>query len=361
MHVSEFAREAVKMAENGRGRTGTNPSVGCVIVKDGQIVGRGCTAEGGRPHAEAVALAQAGDDARGADVYVTLEPCSHAGRGPSCASGLISAGVERVFIGVVDPDTRVNGNGIALLKDAGIEVITGQFTELAEQSLASFLTRKRLGRPYVTTKLAMTLDGKIATELNESQWITNPSAREFVHHVRAYCDGVMVGASTARADDAKLIVRGLIDAVQPTRIVLTTDMRISEDSALVRTLDVAPALFVHSERVADSTITRWEALGVICRAVPETKVGLDVSAVLQVLGQLGLNQVLCEGGAALAASLLRAGLIDQLMTIYAGKLFGSGGVSGVGNLNVGAIVDAPEFRLHETKSLEGDLFADWRR
>jgi diaminohydroxyphosphoribosylaminopyrimidine deaminase/5-amino-6-(5-phosphoribosylamino)uracil reductase len=332
MTSSEFALEAVKIAQYGRGRTGLNPSVGCVIVKNNQIIGRGCTADGGRPHAEAVALEQAGDAAHGADVYVTLEPCSHAGRGPSCASLLVAAGVARVHVGIGDPDARVNGNGIAFLKDAGIKVILGQFTDLTEQSLAGYLTRQRLGQPFVTLKLAMTLDGKIATRRNESQWITNLSAREYVHRLRAFCDGVMVGASTARADNVKMTVRGLKEVVQPTRIVLTTDARIAENSALVQTLDVAPILFIHSDRVSEATVSRWEAIGVKCRAVPETEFGLDVSAALQIMGQLGLNQVLCEGGAVLTASLLRAGLVGQFITIYAGKIFGSEGISSGVNL-----------------------------
>ncbi|WP_299593504.1 bifunctional diaminohydroxyphosphoribosylaminopyrimidine deaminase/5-amino-6-(5-phosphoribosylamino)uracil reductase RibD [uncultured Tateyamaria sp.] len=359
MGESLFFDKAAQLACEGQGRTGSNPSVGCVIVKDGKIIGVGRTADGGRPHAEANALRQAGRSAKGATVYVTLEPCSHAGRGPACAQSLVDAQVSRVVIGLTDPDTRTNGAGMSLLRAQGIEVVTGAFPAGCSAAMAGYLSRQILRRPLVTLKLAMTLDGMIATEGGQSQWITNACARGYVHDLRAACDGVMVGATTARADNARLTARGRPGAVQPTRIVLTSDAVFSEDSAMIETLSEAPLVFLHSKAADDRVISRWEALGVTCLAVPDADGKLDLANSLSRLGDLGLNRVLCEGGAALATSLIAGDLVDEIITIHAGKLFGSAGQSAINPLGMPEIQDAPQFDLVDCGKLDDNIFARW--
>jgi diaminohydroxyphosphoribosylaminopyrimidine deaminase/5-amino-6-(5-phosphoribosylamino)uracil reductase len=205
---------ALALGRRGMGRVWPNPAVGCVIVRDGRVLGRGWTTDGGRPHAETQALAQAGD-ARGAVAYVTLEPCAHYGRTPPCAGALVAAGVARVVVATGDPDPRVAGRGLAILREAGIAVATGVREGEARRDHAGFLLRVTQARPFVTLKLAASLDGRIATASAESRWITGPAARTTVHAMRARHDAVMVGGGTARADDPLLTVRGMGARPQP--------------------------------------------------------------------------------------------------------------------------------------------------
>ncbi len=212
---------ALALGRRGQGNCWPNPAVGCVIVRDGRIVGRGWTQPGGRPHAEVEALAQAGALARGATAYVTLEPCSHHGKTPPCAEALIAAGVARVVAAIEDSDTRVAGQGFALLRAAGVEVTTGVLEDEAALDHAGFFMKTEQGRPFVTLKLASSLDGRIATATGQSKWITGPEARREVHAMRARHDAVMVGAGTARADDPSLTVRDLGIDHQPARVVVS--------------------------------------------------------------------------------------------------------------------------------------------
>ncbi|MEP5152674.1 bifunctional diaminohydroxyphosphoribosylaminopyrimidine deaminase/5-amino-6-(5-phosphoribosylamino)uracil reductase RibD, partial [Planktotalea sp.] len=217
---------ALSLARRGLGRVWPNPAVGCVIVKDGRIVGRGRTQDGGRPHAERVALAQAGAAAKGATAYVTLEPCSHHGKTSPCSHALIDAGIARVVAAMEDSDPRVSGLGFQQLRDAGIEVDTGLCAEEAARDNAGFFLKTEMGRPLVTLKLALTLDGRIATRTGDSQWITGPQARREVHALRARHDAVLVGAGTARADDPSLTVRDMGIARQPLRIVAARGLNV---------------------------------------------------------------------------------------------------------------------------------------
>ena len=250
---AQFMQEAIRLGLLHLGQTSTNPSVGCVIVRDGKIVGRGTTAVGGRPHAEPQALAEAGELARDATAYVTLEPCSHHGKTPPCADALIASGVSRVVISVTDPDERVSGRGIAMLRDAGITVETGLLEEEGRHSLAAYLTRQTKNRPYVILKLAVSQDGMIG-RLGEGQIaITGPAARAEVQQLRAETDAILVGIGTAIADDPELTVRipGL-EARSPVRIVLDPLLELPLTSKLVRTARQVPVIVVGREEVSGS-------------------------------------------------------------------------------------------------------------
>ena len=249
-HDERFMAAAIRLSRRHLGRTATNPSVGCLIVRDGVIVGRAVTALGGRPHAETQALAEAGALARGATAYVTLEPCSHHGRTPPCAEALIAYGVARVVISVTDPDPRVSGRGIGMLRDAGIEVDAGVLEAEGRRSLAGYLTRQTKNRPYVTLKLAVSADGMIGREGEGQVAITGPLARAQVHALRAETDAILVGIGTATSDDPVLTVRlpGL-EAQSPVRIVLDPSLALPLTSKLVETAREVPVIVVASEEV----------------------------------------------------------------------------------------------------------------
>ena len=358
-----WMRAALALGAQGLGRVWPNPSVGCVIVKDGRLVGRGVTAVGGRPHAEAIALAQAGPAARAATAYVTLEPCAHHGKTPPCAEALISAGVSRVVIALQDPDPRVSGQGISKLKAAGISVEQGCVAPEARVQHQGFLTRITEGRPMLTLKLASTIDGRIATASGESQWITGPSARAHVHAQRARHDAVMVGGGTARNDDPELTVRGFGDLPRPpVRIVLSRRLDLPLDSRLTRSVDRAPLWLCHGTDCATSMLSGFENRGarlIACAIAANSQ--LDLVDIFQKLGTHGLTRVYCEGGGALAASLLQAGLVDRLDLYTAGKLIGAEGTPSLGALGLERLSEAPQFSLNAYHQIGGDLYQRWER
>ena len=289
--------EAARLGDAARGRTAPNPNVGCLIVKDGEIVGKGATAPGGRPHAEAVALAEAGEQARGATLYTTLEPCAHASeRGPTCATLIPGAGIARVVIGIEDPDPRTAGQGIKLLEQAGIEVKAGVFPEAARCSLSGYLSRVERGRPRITLKLALSIDGKIALPSGESKWITGEDARAHVHLERAHSDMILVGRGTYMADRPKLDVRlpGL-EQWSPRRALLTRG----------------------------DAVEGWEIL-----TSPQ-----DVYRLHDV------NDLLVEGGSATATAFLAADLVDRIL-IYRAPILVGEGKSSFGYIGLDAIADA---------------------
>ncbi len=361
MTDERYMRMALSLARRGLGSVWPNPAVGCVLVAGRRIVGRGWTQPGGRPHAEVVALAQAGAAAREATAYVTLEPCSHHGKTPPCAEALIAAGVARVVVALGDPDPRVNGRGIAMLRDAGITVETGLCEAEARADQIGFLNRVMLGRPMVTLKLAASLDGRIATATGESQWITGPEARRMVHAMRMTHDAVMVGAGTARADDPSLTVRDMGARRQPVRVVLSRHLDLPEDSVLARTAREVPVWLVHGERAEASRVASWEALGARLFPVPVIGGQLDVAAALAALGQAGLTRVFCEGGGGIGASLLGAGLVDDFVGFTAGIALGAEGRPSLAAMGIDALADAPSLRLVETRVLGGDVMHHWRR
>lgn len=356
-----FMALALSLGRRGQGRCWPNPAVGCVIVRDGRIVGRGATAPGGRPHAEAVALAQAGDLARGATAYVTLEPCSHHGQTPPCADALIAAGIARAVVALVDSDPRVSGQGLDRLRMHGIEVATGVLADLAARDLAGFFLKTEQGRPLVTLKLASSFDGRIATATGESKWITGPEARRAVHALRARHDAVMVGAGTARADDPSLTVRDLGVDRQPVRVVVSRHLDLPLLGQLARSASAVPVWLCHGHGADAERIRAWEGLGAKLLPCSVKGVQLDPHDVLQQLGAAGLTRVFCEGGSALAASLLAEDLVDELVGFTAGLAIGAEGLPAIGALGLGRLAEAPRFELLETWALGGDVMTRWTR
>lgn len=356
-------RAALALARRSLGRTWPNPAVGCVIVKDGRIVARGRTQEGGRPHAEADALSHAGGAARGATVYVTLEPCSHHGRTPPCADALVAAGIARIVSALEDPDPRVKGQGHARLKAAGITVEVGEGAKEAAEINAGFLLRVKEGRPLFRLKLASSLDGRIATASGESKWITGAAARNDGQRLRATHDAILVGAGTVTADDPELTCRlpGLA-ARSPVRVVLDSKAGIALTSRLAETARQVPVWVLCTSA---APVNRREALqkaGVEVIEVATAGDGrVDIAAAARTLGQRGLTRVLVEGGGQVAAAFLGAGLIDRIQSYRAGLILGGDGRSAVGELGIARLDFAPRFRLVSARSLHGDTVESWER
>lgn len=356
-------RAALTLARRGLGRVAPNPAVGCVLVKDGRVVARGWTQPGGRPHAETEALGRAGDQASGATAYVSLEPCCHHGETPPCAEALIAAGVSRCVVALGDPDERVAGRGLQRLSEAGIAVTEGVLADEAEAVNAGFLMRLRAGRPLVTLKLATTLDGRIATAARESRWITGEAARAQGHLLRASHDAVMVGAGTAATDDPRLDVRlpGLEDRA-PMRVVLDGGLRIPASHDLVARAGSQPTLLFTR---AGHPPERRQALadqGMEVLDVESDDEGLlSVSSVLQELGRRGLTRLLVEGGGRLAASLIRADLVDRLVWFRAPGVIGGDGVPAVAGFGLAGLADMPRFQRLSAQPAGMDLVETYAR
>ena len=348
------------------GRAWPNPGVGAVVVRPGrdgapgQVVGRGWTADGGRPHAETVALARAGAAARGATLYVTLEPCSHYGKTPPCADAVIAAGITRVVACLTDPDARVSGRGFARLREAGIAVETGLMADEAERELAGYLSKRRLGRPFVTVKLATSLDGRIATRTGHSKWITGEAARARAHQLRAAHDAILVGAGTAQADDPLLTVRlpGMPGEQwrQPIRVVLAASADLDPASALARSVDLGPVLVMHAPDAPSARLQALAALGVALEAVARGADGrLEPRAALATLADRGAGSVLVEGGAAIAASFLKAGLVDRLAWFRAPIAIGGDGLPALSALGLDMVTEAGHWSSLSVERLGPDV------
>lgn len=356
-----FLALALALGRRGQGGTWPNPAVGCVIVRDGRIVGRGWTAPGGRPHAEVQALAQAGTAARGATAYVSLEPCAHFGQTPPCAQALIDAGITRVVAPIPDEDARVAGKGFAMLRDAGITVDTGLLADEARADHAGFFRRATSDRPFVTLKLAMSLDGRIATATGESKWITGAPARRLVHGMRARHDAVMVGGGTARVDDPSLTVRDLGIENQPVRVVVSRHLDLPLLGQLARSAAQVPVWICHGAEASPERRKAWEGLGAHLLPCAVTGGHLDPCDVLLQLGGKGLTRVFCEGGAALAASLLAEDLVDRLIVFSAGLAIGAEGLPGIGALGLDRLAKATRFDLEEVSRVGNDVMQVWHR
>lgn len=349
---------ALRLAERGLGRTWPNPSVGCVVVRDGKIVGRGWTQPPPGNHAEIEALNRAGDRALGATAYATLEPCCHYGRTPPCTMALIHAGIRRVVVAATDPFLRVDGRGIDQLRQAGIQVDVGLCQKEAEAQNAGFLLRVTKKRPLVTLKLATSLDGKIATKTGESRWITGERARAAGHRLRASHDAIMIGSGTALADDPTLTCRlpGLADR-SPVRVVLSRRCRLSLSSQLVVTARDLPTWLVTSTDAPPATVADLGKAGVdvIQLELGSDQVTPDLAKVLAALAEKGITRLMVEGGAGLAGSLLRAGLVDRLAWFQAPMVIGSDGKSAIGALSFDRLVELPAFERIASEVLASDL------
>ena len=356
-------RAALALARRSLGRTWPNPAVGCVIVKDGVIVGRGRTRDGGRPHAEADALAQAGDAARGATVYVTLEPCAHFGKSPPCADALIGAGVAKVVSALEDPFPEVNGQGHARLRAAGITVEVGEGAKEAAEINAGFLMRVGEGRPLFHLKMATSLDGRIATASGESKWITGAAARADGQRLRATHDAILVGANTVAADDPELTCRlpGL-ESYSPVRIVLDSTARLSPGSKLAVSANRTPVWLLCTRQAPASAREGLQAKGVeVIEVASNEQGGVDAQAAARALGDRRLTRVLIEGGGAVAATFLKADLVDRITSYQAGVILGADSRSAVGPLALQMLGFAPRFALVSSRHVGGDVLETWHR
>ncbi len=354
---------ALALSRRSLGRTWPNPAVGCVLVKDGAIVGRGRTRDGGRPHAEADALSQAGAAARGATAYVTLEPCAHFGKSPPCADALIAAGIAKVVSALEDPYPEVNGQGHARLRAAGIAVEVGEGAKEAAEINAGFLLRVREGRPLFHLKMATTLDGRIATPSGESKWITGAAARADGQRLRATHDAILVGANTVAADDPELTCRlpGLA-AYSPVRIVLDSKAQMSPGSKLAASAGQTPVWLICTRQAPIAAREGLRARGVeVIEVDADGRGRVDVPAAARALGDRRLTRVLIEGGGEVAAAFLKAGLVDRVTSYRAGILLGADSRSAVGPLALDKLGFAPRFTLVASRTVGSDTLETWHR
>jgi len=357
-------RAALGLARRGLGSVWPNPAVGCVVVDaGGRVVGRGWTQPGGRPHAETEALAMAGAASAGATVYVTLEPCAHHGKTPPCAEALIAAGIRRAVVAVEDPDSRVGGKGLAMLRAAGIEVTAGVLADEAADLNAGFFLTIRADRPLVTLKLGTTLDGRIATHGGESRWITGESARAAAHGLRAEHDAVMIGSGTALADDPELTCRlpGMAER-SPVRVVFDGRLRLPLTSKLVTSANEVPTWVITLAGGDDARREAFESAGIDLLDAPAGRDHqIDILAALALLADSGITRVLVEGGAHLAAALLRAGAVDRLVWFRAPRLMGGDGHPAAVAFGIDHLAQMPGFQRVEIRPLGEDLMETYRK
>jgi diaminohydroxyphosphoribosylaminopyrimidine deaminase/5-amino-6-(5-phosphoribosylamino)uracil reductase len=347
----EFMDVALSLAARNLGDTWPNPTVGCVLVKDGRVIGRGWTQSGGRPHAETEALTRAGTAARGSTAYVSLEPCSHHGKTPPCADALVAAGIARAVVATHDPDARVNGRGIARLREAGIAVTEGVCKAAADRLNAGFFLKVAQGRPLFAIKTATSFDGRIALASGESRWITGESARRAVHTLRARFDALLVGSETALTDDPLLTCRMEGYAGRPkVRIVLDRRLRIAPASELVKSAHQIPTWIMTSEQAKQSP--RYGELinaGVDVIALKDSSDHAGFAfAVGKVLAERGLTRVLIEGGGQVSAAFLRAGLIDEVDWFRGPSVIGGDGRASIYPMGLMNLTDMPRFRPRES-------------
>ncbi|HVE21127.1 MAG TPA: bifunctional diaminohydroxyphosphoribosylaminopyrimidine deaminase/5-amino-6-(5-phosphoribosylamino)uracil reductase RibD [Acidocella sp.] len=344
MSDEAYMRAALALARRGLGETAPNPSVGCVIVRQGRVVGRGRTATGGRPHAEVAALAMAGEQARGATVYVTLEPCNFTGKTGPCTEALIAARVARVVIGATDPHPKVNGAGIQRLRAGGISVTTGVLEKECGAVISGFVMSITQGRPLVRLKLASTLDGRIATSTRESAWLTGEPARRAAHAMRGRHDAVLVGVGTVLADDPELTCRIAGFRKAPlVRIVIDSHLRTPLMSRLVRGAAEHPLWLLHRDGADPARRKALQAAGAKTMEMPASSAGVDLPAAARMLAQEGLTRILCEGGGTLAAGLLRANLVDRLAWFHAPGIIGGDGWPAAQAFGVAKLAAMPRF------------------
>lgn len=340
---------ALELAARGLFTATPNPRVGCVLVKDGQVVGEGWHRRAGEPHAEAMALAAAGEAARGATAYVTLEPCSHFGRTPPCADALVTAGVARVVAAMQDPNPLVAGRGLQRLREAGIEVRCGLLEPRARELNIGFVSRMARGRPWVRLKVAASLDGRTALPSGRSQWITGASARADGHAWRARACAVLTGIGTVREDDPRLTVRELSTPRQPLRVLVDSRLEVPPGARLLQGGALVASAVAHAEREAE-----LRALGCEVLRLPDAQGKVDLPGLLAALAGRGVNELHVEAGEALNGSLLRAGCVDELLVYVAPALLGAGrGCFALGPYQT--LDEAPRWAFHEVTQVGEDV------
>ncbi|WP_054941410.1 bifunctional diaminohydroxyphosphoribosylaminopyrimidine deaminase/5-amino-6-(5-phosphoribosylamino)uracil reductase RibD [Paenibacillus ihuae] len=313
---------AMDMAERAQGQTGINPVVGCVVVKDGAVIGLGTHLQRGTGHAEVHALNMAAGKAQGSTAYVTLEPCSHYGKTPPCSQRLINEGVARVVVACEDPNPQVAGRGIEMLREAGIDVEVGLLRSRALRLNEKFIKYILTKQPFVTLKSASTLDGKLATKTGDSKWISNGQAREIVHTLRHRHQGIMVGVNTVIADNPSLTTRMEVPGLHPIRIVIDSSLRIPLESAVV-TDGQAPTIVVTTAAADPAQKVALEAAGVTV-VVSGAGPRVDLQAAMVTLGEMEISSILLEGGGTLNGSMLESGLVDRIVLFFAPKIVGGG-------------------------------------
>jgi diaminohydroxyphosphoribosylaminopyrimidine deaminase / 5-amino-6-(5-phosphoribosylamino)uracil reductase len=360
-----FMELALTLGRRGQGRTWPNPAVGAVVVRDGVIVGRGWTQAGGRPHAEPEALARAGEAARGATLYVTLEPCSHIGKSPPCADAIIAAGIARVVSAIEDPNPEVAGQGHARLRAAGITVDVGLGALEAAHDHAGHFRRVRDKRPHVILKLALSPDDKIGAAGGKPLAISGEAAKARVHLLRAQCDAILVGVGTVLSDDPLLTCRlpGM-EARSPVRVVLDRSLRIPGTSRLVHSARETPLWVMTSSLAEAPAATKLGAAGAeVIRIATATTAspGLDLAAVLHALSEKGITRLLVEGGARVASSFVAAGLVDEAWLLHGPDLVGADGVPALDALPLTTITQSPAFKVRASETLQKDTLTIYER
>jgi diaminohydroxyphosphoribosylaminopyrimidine deaminase/5-amino-6-(5-phosphoribosylamino)uracil reductase len=343
------------LAERGRYTVAPNPLVGAVIAEDGKVVGEGWHSRAGEPHAEVVALHGAGEAARAATMYVTLEPCNHFGRTPPCVETIVRAGISRVVVGHLDPDPRMRGRSVALLREAGVEVeVLDDFSFDVQNE--QFFHHMRSGRPFVHLKLATTLDGRIAAAGGDSKWVTGEQARLRAHELRAEAGAVLVGANTARTDDPMLTARDL-PATPPviTRVVLDPHLTTSPESRLANSAQAAPVVVFTTETAVDGREKKLQEHGVEVVTAAGSDKDMDLRFVLEELGGRGIKGLLVEGGGETATRFVREGLADKMTLFYAPKLLGSEGVPMIGALRTTKVAESLQFSVSDVEKIGDDV------
>lgn len=315
--------KAISLARKGEGFTSPNPMVGAVLVKDGIIIGQDYHKKAGLAHAESLAIAKAGSAAKGATLYVNLEPCNHFGKTPPCTEAIISAGIRRVVAAMRDPNPQVKGGGIERLNAAGIETEVGVLQEKAAELNEQYLYNKTTGLPFVIIKVAATLDGKIATRTGDSKWISSPKAREFAHHLRHSVDAVAIGSGTVQKDNPQLTVRLENNQYFSHRVIFDSSLRISPDARIYREKDHGKLYVVTSEKTDDAKAILLESIGVTIIRVGNDKNGFpDIKESLRKLGGEGITSILVEGGAKFISSFIKSGMANKLVAVYAPMIIG---------------------------------------
>ena len=340
IQTEKFMQKAVDLARNGLGRTAPNPPVGAVLVRNGKVVGEGFHPAAGQPHAEVFALREAGAFARGAELYVTLEPCCHHGRTGPCTEAVIAAGVAKVFIGAQDPNPQVAGKGIKLLREAGIDVVCDVLKTECQALVAPFRKHMLSGLPYVVLKAAMTLDGQTAAGNGDSKWISCAASRKIVHQLRNQVDGIMVGSGTVQADNPRLTTRLDEGGRDPVRIVFDGKLETSLQATVYVQSSNANVVLVTSSEQSTGALQPYRDAGVEIVQVARNSDGLDLSAALVELGKRNLQHILLEGGSTLGGAMMRAGLVDRVMIFVAPKLLGGVGRSLLAGEGVASISEA---------------------
>ncbi len=353
-----YMQRALALARRGEGRTAPNPPVGAVVVRDGAIVGEGYHPGAGQPHAEVFALGEAAELARGADLYVTLEPCCHHGQTAPCTEAVINAGIARVFIGAQDPNPRVAGGGMQQLQRAGIEVTSDVLASECTELIAPFAKHVLTGLPYIVYKAAMTLDGQTATAAGDSKWISCDASREIVHQLRNRVDGIIIGSGTVIADDPRLTTRLKDAGRDAVRIVFDGGLATSPQASVYRQDSTARTILVTADGHRDELLQPYRDGGVELVEVTRTAGGLDLRAALVELGKRNLQHLLLEGGSRLAAAILHAGLLDRMMVFIAPKLLGGGGCGLFAGSGVAEIAAAWRLSSVHTRRIDTDILVE---